>query len=94
MYRTLDGTPPMKPAISTVCSLNASLETILEDYSAGQCRLIEVWLGHAEQYLDGKPAQALSELPSSSWLRSRCGYVSGRVVNEPGRCASRALGAF
>ena len=62
MYRTLDGTPPMKPAISTVCSLNASLETILEDYSAGQCRLIEVWLGHAEQYLDGKPAQALSEL--------------------------------
>ena len=62
MYRTLDGTPPMKPAISTVCSLNAPLETILEDYSAGQCRLIEVWLGHAEQYLDGKPAQALSEL--------------------------------
>ena len=62
MYRTFDGTPPMKPAISTVCSLNASLETILEDYSAGQCRLIEVWLGHAEQYLDGKPAQALSEL--------------------------------
>ncbi|MDP6676583.1 MAG: sugar phosphate isomerase/epimerase family protein, partial [Pirellulales bacterium] len=57
-----DGTPPMKPAISTVCSLNAPLETILEDYSAGQCRLIEVWLGHAEQYLDGKPAQALSEL--------------------------------
>jgi len=62
MYRTLDGTPPMKPAISTVCSLNAPLETILEDYSAGQCRLIEVWLGHAEQYLNGKPAQALSEL--------------------------------
>ncbi len=62
MYRTLDGTPPMKPAISTVCSLNAPLETILEDYSAGQCRLIEVWLGHAEQYLDGKPAKALSEL--------------------------------
>ena len=62
MYRTLDGTPPMKPAISTVCSLNAPLETILEDYSAGQCRLIEVWLGHAEHYLDGKPAQALSEL--------------------------------
>jgi sugar phosphate isomerase/epimerase len=52
----------MKPAISTVCSLNAPLETILEDYSAGQCRLIEVWLGHAEQYLDGKPAKALSEL--------------------------------
>ena len=62
MYRTLDGTPLMKPAISTVCSLNAPLETILEDYSAGQCRLIEVWLGHAEQYLDGKPARALSEL--------------------------------
>ena len=62
MYRTLDGTPPMKPAISTVCSLNGPLETILEDYSAGQCRSIEVWLGHAEQYLNGKPAQALSEL--------------------------------
>ena len=52
----------MKPAISTVCSLNATLETILEEYSAGQCRFIEVWLGHAEQYLDGKPVEALSEL--------------------------------
>ena len=47
----------MKPAISTVCSLNATLETILEEYSAGQCRFIEVWLGHAEQYLDGKPVK-------------------------------------
>ena len=52
----------MKPAISTVCSLNAPLETILEEYSAGQCRSIEVWLGHAEQYLDGKPTEALREL--------------------------------
>ena len=48
----------MKPAISTVCSLNAPLETILEEYSAGQCHFIEVWLGHAEQYLDGKPVEA------------------------------------
>ena len=52
----------MKPAISTVCSLNAPLETILEEYAAGQCHSIEVWLGHAEQYLDGKPVEALSEL--------------------------------
>ena len=62
MCRTPDGTSPLKPAISTGCSLNAALETILEEYAAGQCHSIEVWLGHAEQYLDGKPVEALSEL--------------------------------
>ena len=57
----------MKPAISTVCSLNAPLETILEDYSAGQCRLIEVWLGHAELAIENgcKPAQFARKLVPS-----------------------------
>ena len=37
----------MKPAISTVCSLRAPLGSVLEDYAAGQCHAVELWLGHA-----------------------------------------------
>jgi sugar phosphate isomerase/epimerase len=42
----------MKPAIATVCSLDAGLETILEDYAAGHCDAVDLWLGHAETYLE------------------------------------------
>ena len=42
----------MKPALSTVCSLDSGLETILEDYAAGHCDAVDLWLGHAETYLE------------------------------------------
>jgi 2-keto-myo-inositol isomerase len=51
----------MKPAISTVCSLDAPLETVLEDYAAGHCEAVDLWLGHAEAFLGKHGAAALQE---------------------------------
>ena len=51
----------MIPAIATVCSLDASLETILEDYAAGHCEAIDLWLGHAEGFLQRHGVAALKE---------------------------------
>jgi 2-keto-myo-inositol isomerase len=42
----------MKPAISQVCSLNSSFEKDIEDYAAGACRAVELWLGKLETYLE------------------------------------------
>jgi 2-keto-myo-inositol isomerase len=42
----------MKPAISQVCSLNSPFEKDIEDYAAGACRAVEIWLGKLETYLD------------------------------------------
>ena len=41
----------MRPAIATVCSLEASLETILDDYAAGHVDAIDLWLGHADAFV-------------------------------------------
>ena len=38
----------MVPALATVCSLEAPLETVLEDYAAGQCHAAELWLGQVD----------------------------------------------
>lgn len=42
----------MQPALSQVCSLNSPFEKDIEDYAAGQCRAIELWLGKLEGYLE------------------------------------------
>jgi 2-keto-myo-inositol isomerase len=41
----------MKPALSQVCSLNSPFDKDVEDYSAGACRAVEIWLGKLETYL-------------------------------------------
>ena len=55
----------MTPAVATACSLDAALDTVVADYSAGHCRAIDLWLGHAETFLAGRPAAALEELLST-----------------------------
>jgi 2-keto-myo-inositol isomerase len=41
----------MIPALSQVCTLPAPFEKDVEDYAAGQCRAIEVWLTKLETFL-------------------------------------------
>ena len=52
----------MHPTLSTVCSLNASIETIVADYAAGHCNTIELWLGHAENYIAENSISSLKDL--------------------------------
>ena len=44
----------MKPALSQVCSLNSPFEKDIEEYAAGQCDTVEVWLTKLETYLESK----------------------------------------
>ena len=41
----------MLPALSQVCSLNSPFDRDIEDYAAGKCSTIEVWLTKLETYL-------------------------------------------
>ncbi|MGD9722431.1 MAG: sugar phosphate isomerase/epimerase family protein [Pirellulales bacterium] len=42
----------MKPALAQVCSLEAPLETDVEEYAAGRCQAIELWVGKLDTYLE------------------------------------------
>ena len=56
----------MRPALGTACSLDAPLATILEDYAAGHCDSIDLWLGHAERVLEAGSPESLRDLLASS----------------------------
>jgi sugar phosphate isomerase/epimerase len=43
----------MQPALSQVCTLHASFSQDIEDFAAGQCHAVDVWLTKLESYLNG-----------------------------------------
>ncbi len=43
--------PTMIPTLSQVCCLNSPFDRDLEDFAAGQCHSVEVWLTKLENYL-------------------------------------------
>ncbi|HEX3871094.1 MAG TPA: sugar phosphate isomerase/epimerase [Pirellulales bacterium] len=42
----------MIPALSQVCSLNSPFEVDIDEYAAGACHTVELWLGKLETYLE------------------------------------------
>lgn len=52
----------MIPTLSQVCSLASPFEKDVEDYAAGQCRSLEVWLTKLEQYLETHSLEQLQGL--------------------------------
>lgn len=74
----------MKPALATVCSLDASLATILEDYAAGQCDSVDLWLGHAEGLLADRGPAALSDLLSRHGITAAAASFQGGLLTSQG----------
>lgn len=52
----------MKPALANVCSLDSPLEKDIEDYAAGACHAIELWVGKLDQYLERHSESDLAQL--------------------------------
>jgi len=71
------------PAVGTVCSLDADLSTILDDYAAGHCDTIDLWLGHAERVLEGGSPEQLRDLLAASGVRVvAASYQGGLLIGE------------
>ena len=52
----------MKPALSQVCSLDAPLDQVVEDYAQGQCNALEVWLTSLESYVEAHSVETATGL--------------------------------
>jgi 2-keto-myo-inositol isomerase len=74
----------MRPAVATVCSLDASLAAILEDYAAGHCEAIDLWLGHAEGHLDGGDPGALSDALAAHGVTPLAASFQGGLLTSQG----------
>ena len=74
----------MKPALSTVCSLDGGLETILEDYAAGRCDAVDLWLGHAETYLESHSPGELKGLFEARGITAVAASFQGGLLISQG----------
>jgi 4-hydroxyphenylpyruvate dioxygenase len=73
----------MRPALATVCSLDASLETILGDYAAGHCAAIDLWLGHAEAFLERhSPAELRERLAGHGIAPVAASFQGGLLTSQ------------
>lgn len=74
----------MRPALATVCSLDASLETILADYAAGHCESIDLWLGHAEGLLEQRGSTAVADLLAQHGITAAAASFQGGLLTSQG----------
>ncbi len=74
----------MIPALSQVCTLPAPLEQEIEDYAAGQCRAIEIWLGKLETYLESHPLDQFLSLLARHEVAAPVASFQGGLLTSQG----------
>jgi len=71
-------------ALATVCSLPSSLATIVEDYTAGHCDAIDLWLGHADGFLESHDPAALRDLLARHGMAAMAASFQGGLLTSQG----------
>lgn len=73
----------MKPALSQVCSLDSAFERDIEDYAAGACGAIELWLGKLEGFLKDHTADDVRALLARHGVAAPvASYQGGLLVSQ------------
>jgi 2-keto-myo-inositol isomerase len=74
----------MKPAIAQVCSLESAFERDIEDYAAGACTAIELWLGKLEGYLERNSPAKVRELLARHGVVAPVASFQGGLLTAQG----------
>ncbi len=74
----------MKPALSQVCSLDSPFEKDFEDYAAGACRIIELWVGKLDTYLEHHSQQDLHGLLEQHGVTAPVASFQGGLLTSQG----------
>lgn len=74
----------MKPALSQVCSLNSPFEKDIEDYAAGACRAVEIWLGKLETYLERHSLDDVRRLLDEHQMAAPVAAFQGGLLSSQG----------
>jgi 4-hydroxyphenylpyruvate dioxygenase len=74
----------MKPAISQVCSLNSPFEKDIEDYAAGRCSAVEIWLGKLERYLENHSSDDVRRLLETHGMSAPVASFQGGLLVSQG----------
>jgi len=72
------------PCISQICTLHAPLEKDIEDYAAGHCPAIELWLGKVEGWLESHSVADLKALLAAHSMQAPVASFQGGLLNSQG----------
>ena len=74
----------MKPALAQVSSLEAAFTADVEDYAAGKCNALELWLGKLDQYLDQHSLDDLKKLLAEHGMSTPVASFQGGLLASQG----------
>ena len=74
----------MKPALATVCSLDFPLPQILEDYEAARCDAVDLWLGHADSFLERHDVASLRDRLATHGISPVAASFQGGLLTSQG----------
>ena len=84
----------MKPALSQVCSLDAPLEKDVEDYAAGACPAIELWVGKVDAYLEKHSEAELVGLLAKHGMTAPVASFQGGLLTSQGEFRKQHWDSF
>lgn len=74
----------MTPALSQVCTLHAPFWQDVQDYAAGQCRAIEIWLTKLEEYLRSHSLDDVRRLWEKNGVAAPAAAFQGGLLTSQG----------
>ena len=74
----------MIPTLAQVCSLHSPFEKDVEDYAAGQCRSLELWLGKLEGYLEKHSVDDVRRLLGEHEMQAPVASFQGGLLASQG----------
>ncbi len=84
----------MIPTISQICSLHAPFDRDIEDYAAGKCPAVEIWLTKLEQFLMQHSAQTVKSLLADHGIRPAAASLQGGLLDSQGESRREAWELF
>lgn len=84
----------MQPALSQVCSLHARFEQDIEDYAAGQCRAVDIWLTKLEDFVKRQSVSAAKELLAEHGVVPISASFQGGLLASQGEARKAAWELF
>ena len=84
----------MLPTISQVCSLNSTTEKDIEDYAAGRCQSLEIWLTKLQEYLENNTCEDFLRLLEEHGVKTHVAGIQGGLLTSQGHHRAEAWQLF
>ncbi|MFO0885768.1 MAG: sugar phosphate isomerase/epimerase family protein [Pirellulales bacterium] len=84
----------MIPTVSQICCLNSPFETDIEDFAAGHCRSVEIWLTKLETYLQNHTLEDVRDLLKRFEVQTPVASFQGGLLASQGERRSEAWESF